>query len=138
MSGSVDFTLARDPNAVAQARRLVAELCAAEPDREDLDRAKLLVSELVTNALVHGQGMITLRVDLDEDRLLVEVIDEGSGLEQVIRQTDPKRPGGWGLSIVDAEASRWGVHEGLAHVWFEVERPGPRIANNKHPAHSGL
>jgi hypothetical protein len=30
--------------------------------------------------------------------------------------------GGWGLAIVDAETSRWGIDDGTAHVWFEIER----------------
>jgi hypothetical protein len=42
--------------------------------------------------------------------------------------------GGWGLSIVDALASRWGVHEGTTHVWFELERPGPRLGSGGRPA----
>jgi hypothetical protein len=70
---------------------------------------------------------------LEADRLLVEVIDEGSGLERVIRQTGLEQPGDFGLSIVDAEASRWGVHEGTTHVWFEIERSGPRICSDKGP-----
>ena len=35
--------------------------------------------------------------------------------------------------IVEAEASRWGVHEGTTHVWFEVERPGPRLGPDQNP-----
>jgi anti-sigma regulatory factor (Ser/Thr protein kinase) len=82
----------------------------------ELDTAKPLASELVTNALRHGHGTITLRGHLDEDRLLIEVIDQGSGFERTARQRDFDELGGWGLHIVDAEASRWGVHEGTARV----------------------
>jgi hypothetical protein len=35
--------------------------------------------------------------------------------------------------IVDAESSRWGIHEGTTHVWFELERPGPRLAAEEAP-----
>lgn len=133
MSEQVQVALARDENAASHARRLVAGLCAAELDGEELDRAKLLVSELVTNAVRHGEGAITLRLGMDADRLLVEVIDEGSGFERVIRQTGLDQLEGFGLSIVDAEASRWGVHEGTTHVWFELERSGPRIGSEKSP-----
>jgi anti-sigma regulatory factor (Ser/Thr protein kinase) len=80
----VDVELPRDAIAAARARQLVADLLAAELSRAELDRARLLVSELVTNAVVHGQGVITLKACLDEDRLLVEVIDEGSGFELAI------------------------------------------------------
>lgn len=86
--------------------------------------AELLVSELATNALVHGDGQITLRARLDQHRLLVELIDEGSGFDRSLRRRDFWQVGGWGLGIVDDVASRWGVLEGTTHVWFELERAG--------------
>jgi anti-sigma regulatory factor (Ser/Thr protein kinase) len=94
---------------------------------EELEVARLLVSELVTNAVVHGHGDIVMRAQLDDDRLLVEVIDEGGGFERTLRQHDFASIGGRGLAIVDTAASRWGIHEGTTHVWFELERPGPRL-----------
>ncbi len=92
-----------------------------------------MVSELVTNAVRHGTGRIMLRADLDEDRMLVEVIDEGGGLERAIREHDFEAVEGFGLRIVDAESSRWGAHEGTTHVWFELERRGPRLGPEKNP-----
>lgn len=129
----LEVKLPRDATAAGQARQLVVDQLASELGSEELDRARLLVSELVTNAVVHGQGAITLRAGLDEDRLLVEVIDEGSGFERAVRRNDRELLGGWGLRIVDAQASRWGVHEGTTHVWFEIERSGPRIGTEKSP-----
>jgi hypothetical protein len=41
--------------------------------------------------------------------------------------------GGNGLRIVDAEATRWGVHEGTTHVWFELEPSGPQLGADKNP-----
>jgi anti-sigma regulatory factor (Ser/Thr protein kinase) len=116
------------------ARGWVASSFAASLDRDELDRAKLVVSELVSNAVMHGSGQITVRGQLNEDRLLVEVVDEGTGFEWEIREHDFDRVGGWGLAIVDAVASRWGVHEGTTHVWFEIERPGPRLGSASKPA----
>lgn len=92
-----------------------------------------MVSELVTNALRHGHGGITLRACLDADRLLVEVIDDGSGFERDLRRRDFRDVGGWGLEIVEDASSRWGVHEGTTHVWFELERPGPRVGEPPPP-----
>jgi anti-sigma regulatory factor (Ser/Thr protein kinase) len=115
------------------ARRSLADWLAPAVEADELDTARLLVSELVTNAVVHGRGEITLRATLDEDRLLVEVIDEGRGFERTVRQQDFASIGGRGLAIVEAEASRWGIHEGTTHVWFELERPGPRLGSNKKP-----
>ena len=102
-------------------------------DRDELDRAKVMVSELVTNAVMHGRGVISLRASLDQDRLLVEVIDEGSGFERVVRERSFEELGGRGLDIVDAEASRWGLYEGTTHVWFEIERSGPRLGAEDTP-----
>ena len=68
-----------------------------------------------------------LRATLDEDRLLVEVIDEGNGFERTIRQRDFPSIGGRGLAIVDAEANRWGIQAATTNVWFELERPSPRL-----------
>ena len=97
--------------------RLVDELSADRLEAKQLGRSKLLVSELVNNALLHGQGII-LRMDVDEDRMRAEVIDEGSGFERVVRDKAFDHLGGWGLALVEAESSRWGVHEGTTHVWF--------------------
>ena len=129
----IEVELPRDPIAASRARRLLDELSAGRLDANQLDRSKLLVSELVNNAVLHGQGKITLRADLDEDRVRVEVIDEGSGFERVVRDNALSHIGGWGLTLVETESSRWGVHEGTTHVWFEIEQPGPRIGQDKNP-----
>jgi anti-sigma regulatory factor (Ser/Thr protein kinase) len=105
---------------------------AMEP--QELHRAKLLASELLTNAVLHGEGAIVLRAHLDDDRLLVEVIDEGHGFEHAVRESHFADLSGRGLWIVDAESSRWGIHEGTTHVWFELERQGPRLGTNNKPA----
>lgn len=129
-----ELELARSSDAPALARRWVVDLLAGVLERDELERAKLLTSELVTNAFIHGRGRIAIRARLDDDRLLIEVIDEGTGFERRIREDEFDRVGGRGLDIVDAEASRWGIHEGTTHVWFEVERAGPRLGTQKKPA----
>lgn len=134
MSEPLEIELPRDPGAGARARRLLEELSAGKLDGDELGRAKLLVSELVNNAVLHGQGSILLRADLDENRLHIEVIDQGSGFERELREVDAENLGGRGLRLVEAEASRWGLHEGTTHVWFEIERPGPRLGIDKKPS----
>jgi anti-sigma regulatory factor (Ser/Thr protein kinase) len=129
----LEVNLPRTVDAPGIARRSLATWLAPKFDALDVDAARLLVSELVTNAVVHGRGDILLRATLDEDRLLVEVIDEGEGFELKIRQRDFTTVGGWGLGVVDSVASRWGIHEGTTHVWFELERPGPRLGEAKKP-----
>ena len=108
------------------ARALMRNRFSAELSANELETAILLVSELVTNAVRHGRGRITLRADLDDSRLLVNVFDEGTGIgpRTAKRRLDEPGNGGRGLMIVDAASSRWGIDEGTAHVWFELERPG--------------
>jgi anti-sigma regulatory factor (Ser/Thr protein kinase) len=124
-----EFELAAGVDAPGAARRLLTEWFAAVLADGTLTTARLLVSELVTNAVTHGRGQITLRAQLFERRLLVEVIDEGHGFERELCKRDFQTPGvgGWGLSVVDAESSRWGLRRDSSHVWFELERPGPRL-----------
>ncbi|HWF73808.1 MAG TPA: ATP-binding protein [Solirubrobacteraceae bacterium] len=129
----LEVELPRDPGAGARARRILEDFAKGRLDIAELGRAKLLVSELVNNAVVHGEGAIVLKADLDEDRLHVEVIDEGSGFEREVREHDSDDLGGRGLRLVEVEASRWGLHEGTTHVWFEIERPGPRLGAEKKP-----
>lgn len=121
--------LASGVDAPRVARRLLTEWFAPTLADVTLARARLLVSELVTNAVTHGRGRITLRAQLSERRLLVEVIDEGGGFQREARADGfhTAAAGGWGLNVVDAESSRWGVGSDSSRVWFELERSGPPI-----------
>ena len=107
------------------ARHALRALCAEQVETDLLIDAELLVSELATNALVHGRGNIKLRAAIEADRLWAEVVDEGAGFAHALHARDRDQGGGWGLDIVDDVASRWSMHE--ARVWFEIERQGPRF-----------
>lgn len=80
---------------------------------------KLVVSELVDNAFLHGCGQIMLRAAPIDDRIRIEVIDEGQGAAIKIREDGPEL-GGWGLRVVDGVAAAWGAYEGTTHVWADV------------------
>ncbi|HLY49960.1 MAG TPA: ATP-binding protein [Solirubrobacteraceae bacterium] len=125
--------LPRDATAPGLARRAVERWFGPLLDAEELASVKLMTSELVTNAVVHGIGGITLRARFEDERVLIEVVDEGQGFERSMRKDDFQEVGGHGLAIVDAEASRWGIHEGTTHVWFEFERSGPRLGEEHNP-----
>jgi anti-sigma regulatory factor (Ser/Thr protein kinase) len=128
-----EMELPRSPHAPSLARRALTQWYGGNLESEELHRVKLLASELVTNAVVHGDGAIHLRADLDEDRIIVEVLDQGSGFEHDVREVPFDELRGRGLGIVDAASSRWGIHEGTTHVWFELERAGPRVGVAKKP-----
>ncbi len=115
----VRLELPRDQRALAEARRAVDQL-RPTLDPQTIDDARLLISELVTNRVVHGAGdSVTLIVDSDvSGKLRCEVIDHGTGF--VPRGRQERVIGGWGLSLVDQLATSWGVREGSTHVWFEL------------------
>ncbi|WP_321167669.1 ATP-binding protein [Baekduia soli] len=89
-------------------------------------QARLLLSELVTNAVRHGRGP-AVRVLLDasagDGTLRCEIVDEGDGFVPTARTRPATEPGGWGLHLVEALSRRWGVREGSTHVWFELGDP---------------
>jgi len=89
-----------------------------------LETALLVVTELVTNAVRHGQSRVTLALTLDDDRLLLEVADDGSGVPQV-RHPGWQAVGGRGLLLVEALATRWGVRRSGRGkvVWAELPAP---------------
>jgi anti-sigma regulatory factor (Ser/Thr protein kinase) len=115
-------SLPKTPAASAAARQLMGRFRAELPEAT-LEDARLLVSELVANAVEHasGDGEVVVRADLADGRLRVEVADSGSGFEYVPRREDTER--GWGLHFTDRLASRWGIDEDPSVVWFELDRP---------------
>ena len=99
----------------------------------------LVVSELVTNAVTHGQGSVRLRLQCDAGAVRGEVIDEGGGFESELREPGPFDAHGRGLLLVDRLTTRWGVHEGTTHVWFEMldgsggSDAGPEVGAENRP-----
>jgi anti-sigma regulatory factor (Ser/Thr protein kinase) len=113
----VTTTLPRSADSVALARRLVDDHAGHLAPRRRAD-AGLMVSELATNALRHGQGAVTIRIVVAPDSLTVEVADHGHGTVAVT--PEPGVSGGWGLRIVDELADGWGASAGSTRVWFRV------------------
>lgn len=118
-----EIQLARDAEAPARARATVSSWLdgADRGVREDI---KLLVSELVTNAVRHAQrdGHIDLSLEYVRNRVRIEVSDPGEGFSKPkVGTPAPDAIGGRGLLIVDRLASRWGVTPGRpTRVWFEL------------------
>ena len=113
--------IARDARAPVVARRVLDDVASDfEPAR--LEDARLLLTELVTNSVRHGQGD-HVRVILDRqdgDVLRCEVVDDGHGFLPIARARSEDQIGGWGLQLVERMATSWGVREGSTHVWFEL------------------
>jgi signal transduction histidine kinase len=110
----------REPRAAATARRMIDELDGVLAP-VSADQARLLLSEIVTNAVRHGDGdQIRVLLEVDDGELRCEVTDEGHGFVPTRRDKPATDVGGWGLHMVETLSRRWGVREGSTHVWFEL------------------
>ncbi|QFG21725.1 ATP-binding protein [Actinomadura sp. WMMB 499] len=114
------LVLEPDDRAPGRARRFVAEHFRAWEVRDDYT-ARLVVSELVTNAYRHGEGAIVVRVFVDERDWLpvIEVWDAGEG-RPVVRSENRAATGGRGLLLMSGMVHAWGVrplNEGGKVIW---------------------
>jgi GAF domain-containing protein/anti-sigma regulatory factor (Ser/Thr protein kinase) len=115
-----ELVLGSERDSVPRARRLVRE-ALADAGADVADDAELVVSELVTNATLHGQPPIVVRVLLN-DSVRVEVADAGRSAP-ILLQGRSDAMTGRGLSLVAALSSRWGAEarpEGGKTVWAEL------------------
>ena len=119
--GSISRPTARRPRSPGRRSRLSEDRDLGETTLATLT---LLVSEVVTNAVIHPEvqdrGDIQLRARIAGDVIRVEVTDDGQGFEP--RPRDPTRSDrGYGLYLVEKQAERWGVEsaDGTT-VWFEL------------------
>jgi serine/threonine-protein kinase RsbW len=112
-------------SAPAVARRFARDfLSEAGASQRCQQVSELLVSELVTNAVVHARTTARVWIAVADGVARIEVKDDGPG-EPKLRE--PGEDGGWGLWLVDWLAQSWGVipreedPEGHAKtVWFTV------------------
>lgn len=117
----IERRLPSHPSSAGEARRMVMR-ALAEAGREDLeDVARLLVSEVVTNALVYAATPIDLSVTVSDDGLRVAVGD-GSRHLPALRSYAATAQTGRGLSLLDQAADAWGVVPSLRGktVWFQL------------------
>jgi anti-sigma regulatory factor (Ser/Thr protein kinase) len=94
---------------------------------EKLEDVRLVVSELVTNSILHAglspDDQISLTVTVSDGAVRGSVCDPSPGF-RVPSEPSPRSDlsGGWGLPVVETISDRWGV-EGNRHacVWFEID-----------------
>lgn len=111
------------------AREFAKQSGCQEHALDMLDDALLLISELVTNSVLHGGPPIVLAVDCDGDGLHVRVRDGSPAMPQG-RPADDGAENGRGLTLVELLTDTWGVepvadeHGTGKQVWFELRRTG--------------
>ena len=127
--------IAGGDDAPTRARRSVRSQLEGQLPATTASDAGLLVSELVTNSVVHanvGAGRaLTVEVTTLDDRVRIAVTDPGSRLRPCMLPPDPGTPGGLGLLLVDELCETWGVRQdlGLTCVWCELllDQPPPSV-----------
>ncbi len=123
------FELPSRPASVAAAREVVRHrLSGWGVPRDLIDTGRLVISELVTNALLHTDSeRIVCRIERRGFQVRIEVADQGPGIDPCAPRccpADPDAEGGRGLLLLDAMATRWGVispDQGAGcTVWAEI------------------
>jgi serine/threonine-protein kinase RsbW len=119
-------TLEALPTAVSEARRWVGGIAEELLQREQAENLRLVISEIVTNALLHGAPgrHIDVAVTPKPEFLCVQVTDDGPGLvprPSALGADDDV--GGFGLYFVEQLTRRWGVtrENRRTRVWFELD-----------------
>ena len=111
--------------APAMARDFARQSGCTQHLLELLDDALLLISELVTNSVLHGGPPIVLAIDCDGQALHVRVRD-GAAAAPVATTAGPDAESGRGISLLDLISDTWGVvpvaddHGVGKEVWFEL------------------
>ena len=109
-----------DAAAPAEARDLVSGSLAGR-DADTVHTVALLVSELVSNAVLHGShegDPVGIELSVEPGHIRIEVVDLGEGFDPSEPITDSS--GGYGLHIVESLSRSWGVDRGPPHkVWCE-------------------
>ena len=124
--------LPHDPTAPEMARKLAADFVSELLSPVRSDEIVLMVSEVVGNAVRHGEpeadGLIGLRLQADDSVIRVVVVDGAPGFafDRLALEGRDGLPH-YGLAVVDKLADRWGLSlDGQKAVWFEVDRRNVR------------
>jgi anti-sigma regulatory factor (Ser/Thr protein kinase) len=99
----------------------VRDVLPAVPATEFTDTVLLLVTELVTNAIVHACSPVRVSVAVDDSRVRVAVHDQGVQ-PPIRRPASEEALNGRGLLLLERLSERWGFDAGASgkSVWFEI------------------
>src|SRR4051812_39698346 len=123
-----EIALPTGSGAPGAARMVVAHCLTGLVSRQILLDAQLLVSEVVTNSVRHGElsdgDSVLVRVYVAAESVRFEIVNPGSAGAVTARPPDRQsRGGGFGLDLVDRLTASWGVRRnGGTSVWFEMGR----------------
>jgi anti-sigma regulatory factor (Ser/Thr protein kinase) len=124
MPTELALTLSPVPSAGALARAALRERFAGGLRRSTFADLELVVSELVTNAVEHGNGTVRVEVTQTDREVRGFVSDRGSGFDYELRAFGDTKASGRGLAIVNALVTQWGIRRGSTQVWFAISLRG--------------
>jgi anti-sigma regulatory factor (Ser/Thr protein kinase) len=127
VSDAASCSLPARYEAVREARRFTRSTLGGWGVDDRSDDACLVVSELVTNALLHGAGAPVLRLTGGSTHIRIEV---GDSSEEMPKAREPGPGDGWGMHVIGRLSSRWGIsqHTGGKVVWCELAAPLAALA----------
>lgn len=118
------------------AARVLVRTELAGCSEENVEAAELMISELVTNAVVHGSVPIRIEIEHNDYAVRAVVTDAGPRMP-VLRQAQTSKAHGRGLKVVSTLAHDWGVDEAESgkSVWFTLSCPSLDSPSNRfgHP-----
>ena len=121
---TVDLKLPVERRSPARARHALDEHGEPIPPGV-LERFRIAVSELVTNAIQHGglspTDELRLTIAVFNDRIRVDLSYPGAPFGAEPRRPAPSEESGRGLMLVERAADRWGLESGEARQWFEID-----------------
>jgi anti-sigma regulatory factor (Ser/Thr protein kinase) len=118
------FRARAEPHSVPRARERVIELAEPFVDPERIADLRLVISEVITNAVRHGgDGDLLVAVTPKREFLCVQVTDTGDGFAPRPRAYAPDEDGGFGLFLIERLTRRWGLtrEDSNTRVWFEFD-----------------
>jgi anti-sigma regulatory factor (Ser/Thr protein kinase) len=128
LGNTLAFSVNGGPSAPGSARTELGERFGAKLDPHVVGLAQLLLSELVTNCVLHGVAArpgvwVSVRASLFPNTLRVEVSDGGATFRHQTEIPAADLEAGRGLWLIATMASHWGISDrGPARVWFEISR----------------
>ena len=134
MRSAAELRLGKEPDAVPKARRFVASSLNGAPLPLVHD-VELVVTELVTNSLLHGEPPVAVRLEDRGESIRIEVEDAGRSLP-VVATRSTEAMTGRGLTLVASLATGWGVdlgRSGSKVVWAELPTGAPAASAATHP-----
>jgi len=122
----LELALPAHPASASGARRALAEYCTSHHVPAEMrESGELLISELVTNAVLHASTPFLVWAEYDGGELTVAVVDGSPTFPQLFQFDDGQRQGGRGMAIVDEVGGHWGIIKTALGkiVWATVSGP---------------